>query len=380
MNEGCEEIACEFIQMAHRRVRDMEASSHQPLELPSLENFSDMLGEQALSSTRLGENWRNRVYEVEFASGRVAIAKQLVVATDEMLQRQYNQHAELARLPIAKLRLPRALAILPSKRTYLMDRAPGQTIETLVERGTHKELLGACALAGEILAQMQLSQVERSCPLPVEALARDFATAPWRLTARQQQTLASAFEKLAPSLVDIGPIYYDFKPANTLFHQDMLYLIDPPDMLRQGIQLWDFGLFRSSMRRHLWRYTLRHPLDRARHATILAAIRAFTQSYVATLPSHGAARYFDAIVWLLELQRTAVLMTMQQGKVLVTSNRAGAGDVLGHPIANRVSITLLNIEKQRLFQRLARELKQSRRGVSASSAHGRSGTLSSVDT
>lgn len=355
-NDVAVEVDCEFIQAAGRRAKEMHLAGRQPLEPPSLQDFSQMLGEDAVTCTFLGENWRNRVYQVQFASGRVAIAKQLLVATDEMLQSQYNSHAKLARLPIPKLKVPRALAILPSKRSYLMDRAPGQTIEALVGRGTHKDLLGACALAGEILAQMQLSQVERSCPLPVEALARDFATAPWRLTARQQQTLASAFEKLAPAQVDIGPIYYDFKPANTLFYQDVLYLIDPPDMLHQGIHLWDFSLFRSSMRRHLWRHTLRHPLGRKRHAAILAAIRAFTQSYVGALPSHGAARYFEGIVWLLELQRTAVLLTMQQGKVLVTSNRPGAGDVLGHPIANRVSITLLNIEKHWLFQRLARAL------------------------
>ena len=360
-NEVLVEVDCEFIQAAGRRAKDMHLAGRQLLESPSLQDFSQMLGEDAVSCTLLGENWRNCVYRVQFASGRVAIAKQLVIGTDEMLQRQYNHHAKLARLPIPKLRLPRALAILPSKRTYLMDSAPGQTIEALVGRGTHKELLGACALAGEILAQMQLAQVERSCPLPVEALARDFATAPWRLTARQQQTLNSALEKLAPALVDIGPLFYDFKPANTLFYEDILYLIDPPDMFHQGIHLWDFALFRSSMRRHLWRYMLRHPLGRERHAAIIAAIRAFTQNYLAALPSHGA-RYFDAIVWFLELQRTAVLMTMQQGKVLVTSNRAGAGDGLGHPIANRVSLTLLNIEKQWLFRRLARALKQSRTG------------------
>lgn len=357
-NDGLVEVDCEFIQAAGRRANDMHPAGREPLEPPSLQDFSQMLGEDALSCTLLGENWRNRVYRVRYTSGRVAIAKQLVVAPDdEMVRRQHNQHAELAKLPIPKLRVPRALAILPAKQIYLMDCAPGQTIEALVGRGTQKELLGACALAGEVLAQMQLAQVKRSCPLPVEALARDFATAPWRLTARQERTLASAFEQLAPALVDIGPIYYDFKPANTLFYQDMLYLIDPPDVLHDGIHLWDFSLFRSSMRRHLWKYTLRHPLGRERHATILAASRAFTQSYVAALPNHGAGRYFEAIVWLLELQRTGVLLTMQQGKALATSNRGGAGGVFGHPIANRVSVTLLNIEKQWLFQRLARALK-----------------------
>ena len=364
MNEDCAEIACEYIQSAHRRVHDMEPSGRDTLEAPSLDDFSQMLGEQAVSCTPLGENWRNRVYRVQFAGGRVAIAKQLLVATDEMLERQYTQHADLAKLAIPKLKVPQALAILPSKRTYLMEPAPGKTIEALIGGGSDEVLLGACTLAGEILAQMQLSQTERSCPLPVEALARDFGTAPWRLSAQQQQTLTSALEKLAPSQVNIGRIYYDFKPANTLFHHNVLYLIDPPDMLREGIHLWDFGLFRSSMRRHLWRFTVRFPLRRRRRAAICRGMEAFQQAYVTTLGG-DIPKSFGAIVWLLELQRTAVLMTMQQGKVAITGERRGRGQSLGHPLANRVSVPLLNLEKQWLFQQLARELKRTSAYASA---------------
>ena len=360
MNGNCAVVACDYIQTAHRRVRDMEPSGRNPLEAPSFDDYSQMLGEQAVSCTLLGENWRNRVYRVQFAGGRVAIAKQLLVGTDEMLQRQYAQYADLARLAIPNLKVPQVLAILPSKRTYLMEVAAGETIEALVGRGSQEELVGACMLAGTILAKMELSQTKGSCPLPVEALARDFATAPWRLSARQHQTLTSALEKLAPSQVNVGQIYYDFKPANTLVHQDVLYLIDPPDILREGIHLWDVALFRSSMRRDLWRYTLRHPLGLARRTAIRAALRAFQESYVAALPSDGVSRFFDAIVWLLELQRTAVLMTMQQGKVVATSKTDGAGaaHMLGHPIANRVSLRLLDIEKQWLFRRLAQALKR----------------------
>lgn len=357
MNGNCAEVACDYIQTAHRRVRDMEPSGRNPLEAPSLDDYSQMLGEQAVSCTVLGENWRNRVYRVQFAGGRVAIAKQLLVATDEMLQRQYAQYTDLARLAIPNLKVPQVLAILPSKRTYLMEVAAGETIEALVGRGSQEELIGACTLAGTILAQMELSQTKRSCPLPVEALARDFATAPWRLSARQRQTLTSALEKLAPSQVNVGQIYYDFKPANTLVHQDVLYLIDPPDILREGIHLWDFGLFRSSMRRHLWRLMVRFPLRCRRRAAIRRAMEAFQQAYVATL-DRDIPRSFGAIVWLLELQRTAVLMTMQQGKLAITGDRDGTGQSLGHPLANRVSLPLLNVEKQWLFRQLARELKR----------------------
>lgn len=357
MNTNCGEVTCDYIQAAHRRVRDMEPSGRHPLEPPSLDDCSQMLGKQAISCTPLSENWRNRVYQVRFADGRVAIAKQLLVGTDDMLQRQYAQYAVLAKLAIPKLKVPQSLAILPSKRTYLMAVASGETIEALVGRGSEEDLVGACTLAGTILAQMELSQTEGKCPLPVKALARDFATAPWRLSGRQHEILARTLEKLASSLVNVGRIYYDFKPANTLFQHDALYLIDPPDILREGIHLWDFSLFRSSMRRHLWRFTVRNPLRRRRRTAIRRAMEGFQQAYIDTL-GQDIPKFFDAIVWLLELQRTAVLMTMQQGKVTITENPSATDQSLGHPLANRLSLPLLNIEKQWLFLQLARELKK----------------------
>ncbi len=357
-NDVIIDVDCEFINAARRRADEMHLAGRQPLEPPSLQDFSHMLGEDAVSCTLLGENWRNRVYRVQFASGRAAVAKQLVLATDAMLQRQYEQHVELASLRLPKLSVPEPLAILPAKRTYLMEVAGGKTIEALVWKGAKKDLLDGCAAAGDILARIQVAQGQQTRLLPVDALQRDFAAAPWHLSKRYRQTLATALQKLAPAEISVGRLYYDYKPANTLFDQGILHLIDPPDTLREGIHLWDVALFRSSMRRHLWRFSLRHPLGRERRTTILAAIRAFQESYVAALPSQGDS--FNAIVWLLELQRTAVLITMQQGKVAATSKTEGAGaaQMLGHPLANRLSLTLLDIEKQWLFQRLARELKR----------------------
>jgi len=128
-------------------------------------------------------------------------------------------------------------------------------------------------------------------------------------------------------------------------------------MLREGIHLWDFALFRSSMRRHLWRHMVRFPLRRRRRAAIRRGMEAFQQGYVASIGA-DIPRWFGAIVWLLELQRTAVLMTMQQGKVTVTGERREKGQSLGNPLANRVSLPLLNVEKQWLFQQLARELNR----------------------
>ena len=78
---------------------------------------------------------------------------------------------------------------------------------------------------------------------------------------REQRMLQSALEILLGAEVSIGQVYYDYTPANLLFENDQLSLVDPPDVLRQGVLLWDFSCFRSSMRRHLWRFSLRRLCD-----------------------------------------------------------------------------------------------------------------------
>src|SRR5439155_167691 len=61
-----------------------------------------------------------------------------------------------------------------------------------------------------------------------------------------------------------------------------LFLVDPPGRLREGAHLWDFAVFRSSMRRHLWNFTLRRPFDR-RRAIITQSLAAFDRSYLGSL-------------------------------------------------------------------------------------------------
>ncbi len=51
-------------------------------------------------------------------------------------------------------------------------------------------------------------------------------------------------------------------------------------------------------------------------------------------------------------------MTMQKGKVELAQSEVqiAAGGYLGNPMANRITLPLLQIEKRWLFQQLAREL------------------------
>jgi hypothetical protein len=347
------------IRGACRRVEAMSTSVGNSVEPPTVFELEEALGERVQRCELVGRNWRNRVYRIQLKTGRAALAKQVVMGTDEMLQCQYDQLRALATLQIPGLRVPKALALLPEKRVCVMEFAKGKTIQALVwDRTSGDDLISACELAGKILAKMQIAQTEQICAMPVEALARDLAEAPWHLASREETILASALESLPGAKVRIGHIYYDYTPANLLFENDQLSLVDPPDVLRQGVLLWDFSCFRSSMRRHLWRFRLRRLFDR-RRAMIKEAIALFQRSYLASFDKlYPEPALFAIAARLFDLQRTAVLITMQKGKVdLARQRRPIARDrSLGNPLTNRISLPLLEIEKRWLFLQLAREL------------------------
>src|SRR5439155_15300749 len=112
------------------------------------------------------------------------------------------------------------------------------------------------------------------------------------------------------------------------------------------------------MRRHLWRFTLRRPFDR-RRAMIKEAIAGFQRSYLANFDKlYPEPALFAAATLLFELQRTAVLLTMQKGKVNLARQRMpiARDRSLGNPLANRITVPLLEMEKRRLFLHPGRAL------------------------
>ena len=117
------------------------------------------------------------------------------------------------------------------------------------------------------------------CPLTWSTV-----TWPWRHGAflcGKKKILRSTLERLAAAEVRIGQVYYDFKPANLIYqNNDCFFLVDPPDIWWRGVHLWDFACFRSSMRRHLWRISLRRPYDRHRRTIIRQSLVAFEQGYL----------------------------------------------------------------------------------------------------
>jgi hypothetical protein len=353
-------IDCGYVQAARRRLDEVPMSKAVLLEPPTLSELEEALGERVQRCELWEGNWRNRIYRLELARGGAAVAKQMIVGTDAKFQCEYDQLGRLAGLQIPRLRVPEVLALLPAKRTYVMELAPGKTIPKLVwDRKHSDDPLKACELAGKILARIHLAWTQNICPMPVDSLARDLAATPWRLSSREERILQSAFEGLARAEVRMGQVYYDYKPANFLFEDDELFLIDPPGTLRQGVQLWDFSIFRSFMRRELWRFSLRRPFDRYRRRVIGQSLVAFEQAYLKSFTdSNPEPHLFAPAVRLFELQRTAVLMTMQKAKVRLAWKRypIARKNRLGNPLVNRLTLPLLEMEKRWLFRRLAREL------------------------
>ncbi len=350
-------IDCSYVEAAQRRVAEMRAWKPETLEPPGVPELEAMLGQPITRCDLLGGNWRNRVYRIELKNAAPALAKQVIMGTGEMLQYQHDQLLGLAKLGIPGLRVPKPLGLMREKRVLIMEFARGETIQALVwNRRREGELQQACELAGKILAQLEIARTEKIGAMPVKELARDLAIARWSLTKRQQRLLSKSLSRLAGVNVRLGEVYYDYKPANLIVKDDEISLIDPPDIFRRGVLLWDFACFRSSMRRHLWRLGLRWP-NQARRALIRQSLRGFERSYLTSVgqPCLEPALFATA-VQLLELQRTAVLMTMQQGKVeLAKLGRPIAlGTRLGGSLANRLTLPLLELEKHWLFMQLAR--------------------------
>src|SRR6266480_2123706 len=80
---------CHFVQAAQLRVAEIHASAAHPVESPTLLELEQALGERVQKCELRAQNWRNRVYRIELASGRAALAKQAVRGTEAMVQHQY---------------------------------------------------------------------------------------------------------------------------------------------------------------------------------------------------------------------------------------------------------------------------------------------------
>src|SRR5438132_11479479 len=88
---------CGYIQAAHQRVEEMRTSPADPLEPPTVFELEQALGGKVEKCELWTTNWRNRVYRVELARGGAALAKEVVRATDDNVEYQYDALGGLAR-------------------------------------------------------------------------------------------------------------------------------------------------------------------------------------------------------------------------------------------------------------------------------------------
>lgn len=347
---------CGYISIVKRKVEQLAQSRPESIGPPTMAELEEALGVSVNRCDLWKTNWRNRIYLLELGNGQPAVAKQIILGDDAMVQFQYDQLAALARLAIPHLRIPRGLALIAPKRTLVMEFACGRTLRELARHGKNVDhLISICELSGEILARIHLLWTREIAPMPVETLARDLAEAPWRLSSHEKKTLRKALELLAPAKVSMGQVCYDYQSKNLLYEEGDLTLIDPPDAPWHGIHLWDYSRFRGGLRRMLWRIFLREPWQRKRQAALRETLSAFKRGYIERFnKQHPEPVYFAAATRLLEIQHTAMSMATNQGKLnLARKHKPG---FLGAMKAGLTTLPLLELEKRWLFQQLAREL------------------------
>jgi hypothetical protein len=347
-----------FIEFARQRLEDACHTKGVSPSPPTISELEQALGEPVQKLSVLGNNWRNRVYRIEFASGRVAVAKQVIFGTTGIIESQYNQLCAMARLNIPQLRIPKALTLLPRRRLFVMEFVDGKTISGLIwNRAAENSLVTACEMAGRILAHVHTVWRQSSCLVPIESLAHDLARTPWTLSARERNILERALKTVAGLDLSFGQICYDYKPDNLVLADNQLILLDP-EIFRQGVQLWDFSAFRSSMRRHLWRFRLLRPFHRRWRALIEQALGRFEHSYLQNFRGcHSDPALVGVMARLFELQRTAVDIMVQKGTMDFARQRPIAlGAYVRHSVANPQMRSLHEIEKRWLFRQLEKAL------------------------
>ncbi len=94
---------------------------------PTVAELEKVLGELIRNYELHHENWRNRVYQVDLASGAVVIAKQVLMGTDATVRRQFDELEHWGQLQVSGLQVPKPVALLPEKRLLIMEFVPGET-------------------------------------------------------------------------------------------------------------------------------------------------------------------------------------------------------------------------------------------------------------
>jgi Ser/Thr protein kinase RdoA (MazF antagonist) len=340
-----------------QRLRSLRAPPPPPLTRAELEAA---LGEPVARCDLWWAKWESRIYRVELARLGPVIAKQLCTHSATELLQEYEQLQALAQLPVAGLHMPRPVALLAERHTYLLELARGQSLQSLLWAGDGSaELPAACGVAGQVLARLHAAWTTAIGPLPVDALWQDLRSIPGGFSTRARDSLRRALDRLARHPVAVGQPYLDFNPRNVFYHEGTISLIDPPEECRQGILLWDCATFSADLRREQWKSALLRPWRR-RRALVEESLTAFAQAYWGTYAgAHPEVPVSPLLGRILELQRVGQLMAqrVEQFRLVVRHEKnplPRSSNRLGGVLMALASLGLLETQKRWLLRQIAR--------------------------
>jgi hypothetical protein len=213
-------------------------------------------------------------------------------------------------------------------------------------------------MTGEILARIHGEWTRVVTAAPVTALASDLAETPGSFSHRENDIIGQALAVLADEPVAVGRLYLDFKPSNVLCRDDALSLVDAPEECSEGVLLWDFALFRSYLRRELWKSTTT-PWSRRRRLLqkgLVSFQRGYVESWGRISPDTAVSRL---LVCVLELQRAGQLLALQRGKIQLARYPGGPLAWRRDPLGlayTAVTIPVLASQKRRLVVEMGRLL------------------------
>lgn len=350
--KGCRQVAA-----TRERFQQLCASRATRVSSPTVADLEQALQQRVCAYELHHRNWRNRVYRVELENGMVLFLKQVSFGTDATVRGQLDELEALGRLQVPGLRVPRPVALLAEKRVLIMEFVTGETITALLSsRAGTNHGLRACELAGAVLARIHRAWRERVCPLPVEQLAEDIATVPWRLSRGQKEILGRLLAEITGARVSVGRMHYDYEPDNLLLHGEQLFLVDPSAGSHWGVQLFEVATFHNALRRRLCMRWMRRPSG-WRPGLLGEGIDRFDKGY---LGQSGAAdlepKLFTLAIRFFELQRLGQIFVSQEAKIDMARHTGEFGWEAGGPSMNRAQFGLLNVYKGWLFRQLAREL------------------------
>ena len=115
-----------YVQGAWRRIEAMRSSEADRVEPPTVDELEEALGEAVQKCDLFAKNWRNRVYRIELANGRLVLGKQLVMGTDAMLQYQYRRNAGSGGIAGSRIARAEHVCVAPRKATAADRVCTGQ--------------------------------------------------------------------------------------------------------------------------------------------------------------------------------------------------------------------------------------------------------------